>query len=189
MIVKKIYYLLPGLLAVIIFFSDFLSTDLFDAGLANFSVWFILSLFAFVCGWLINKTFGWIWGGRIVFAVTIASAVVTVFLVSYFNGYFGVDDLLSENLVLFLLRNVFLGAIGLFGMSVSEVLALQEQNKLLTQISEGKDDITNELNKKIQVLNKEVNLNTSKLVSDIKEEFSLIQDNLNKLTDILESKK
>ncbi|MDP3580611.1 MAG: hypothetical protein Q8S39_01675, partial [Ignavibacteria bacterium] len=56
---KSYYYLTPALLVIIIFSSNFLSTDLFKAGYSNFSVWFVLSLFSFACGWLINKTLGY----------------------------------------------------------------------------------------------------------------------------------
>ena len=123
---KKIYYLTPGLLAVIIFASNFLSTDLFKAGYQNFSVWFVLSVFAFACGWMINKTLGYNHGGKVVFAVIIASAFISVLLVSIFSEYFGLSALLVENMVLYILRNITLGAMAFFGMVVSELIILQK---------------------------------------------------------------
>ena len=122
---RILYYGIPALLAVLMFGSNFLSTDLFGVSVQNFAVWFILSIFSFVCGWLINKSLGWAFGGKIVFAVTVATVFVSIFMVSFFSDYFGVNDLLSENLILYSLRNILLGAMSLFGISVAEMLHLQ----------------------------------------------------------------
>ncbi|MFA5805675.1 MAG: hypothetical protein WC879_13645 [Melioribacteraceae bacterium] len=124
---KSIYYATPGLLAVIIFASNFLSTDLFKAGYQNFSVWFVLSVFSFACGWLINKTLSYNHGGKVVFAVIVASVFVSVILVSIFSEYFGLSNLLVENMILYVLRNIMLGAIAFFGMALSEVILLQKE--------------------------------------------------------------
>lgn len=124
---KPIYYATPGLLAVIIFASNFLSTDLFKAGYQNFSVWFVLSVFSFACGWLINKTLGYNHGGKVVFAVIVASVFVSILLISIFSEYFGLSNLLVENMILYVLRNIMLGAIAFFGMALSEVILLQKE--------------------------------------------------------------
>jgi len=124
---KPIYYATSGLLTVIIFASNFLSTDLFKAGYQNFSVWFVLSVFSFACGWLINKTLGYNHGGKVVFAVIVASVFVSVVLVSIFSDYFGLSNLLVENMILYVLRNIMLGAIAFFGMALSEVILLQKE--------------------------------------------------------------
>ncbi|MFA3783016.1 hypothetical protein ABRY23_08140 [Melioribacteraceae bacterium 4301-Me] len=119
---KNIYYLTPALLAIIVFASNFLSTDLFKAGYQNFSVWFVLSIFSFACGWLINKTLGYVHGGKVVFAVIVASAFISVLLISFFNEYFGVNNLIVENMILYILRNITLGAMAFFGMAICEVI-------------------------------------------------------------------
>ena len=124
---KSIYYATLGLLAVIIFASNFLSTDLFKAGYQNFSVWFVLSVFSFACGWLINKTLGYNHGGKVVFAVIVASVFISILLVSIFSEYFGMSNLLVENMILYVLRNIMLGAIAFFGMALSEVILLQKE--------------------------------------------------------------
>jgi hypothetical protein len=124
--IKKYYYLTPVLLGVLIFASDFLNTEIFKFGELNFAVWFVISLFCFACGWLINKTIGWRKGGKIVFAVVIAASVISIFLVTIWGEYFGSSELLTENLILFSLRNVTLGCMGFFGMAVAELLALQK---------------------------------------------------------------
>jgi len=126
---KPIYYATAGLLAVIIFASNFLSTDIFQAGYQNFSVWFVLSVFSFACGWLLNKTLGYSHGGKVIFAVIIASAFITVLLISFFSEYFGFSDLLVENMILYILRNITLGAMGLFGMAICEIIQLQKDSE------------------------------------------------------------
>lgn len=124
---KSIYYATPGLLAVIIFASNFLSTDLFRADYQNFPVWFVLSVFSFACGWLINKTLGYNHGGKVVFAVIVASVFLSILLVSFFSEYFRMKNLLVENMILYVLRNIMLGAIAFFGMALSEVILLQKE--------------------------------------------------------------
>ncbi|MDZ7765385.1 MAG: hypothetical protein U5K00_13315 [Melioribacteraceae bacterium] len=78
-------------------------------------------------GWIIDKTLGWTHGGRLVFAVIVATSVMSVFLVSIFSGYFGINDLLTENIILYSLRNIMIGAIGIFGMTVAELLITQRE--------------------------------------------------------------
>jgi hypothetical protein len=124
---NKYYYATPALLALIIFASNFLSTDLFKAGYQNFTVWFVLSLFSFACGWLINKTLGYNHGGKIVFAVIVASSFFSVILISMFKEYFGLSELIVENLILYILRSITLGGMAFFGMALSEVIILQKQ--------------------------------------------------------------
>lgn len=124
---KTIYYATAGLLAVIIFASNFLSTDLFKAGYQNFSVWFVLSVFSFACGWLMNKTLGYNHGGKVVFSVIVASAFISVLLVSIFSEYFGLSELIVENMILYILRNITLGSMAFFGMVVCEFILLQKE--------------------------------------------------------------
>jgi hypothetical protein len=123
----KMYYSTAGILALLILASSFLNTDLFKAGFQNFSVWFVLSMFSFACGWLINKTLGYNHGGKIVFAVVVASSLVSIVMISYFNVFFGFSYLLVESMILYILRNITLGAMAFFGMALSEVIILQKE--------------------------------------------------------------
>ena len=123
----KIYYGTAGILAVLVFASNFLNTDLFKAGFQNFSVWFVLSMFSFACGWLINKTLGYNHGGKIVFAVIVATSFISVIMISLFNEFFGFSYLLVESMILYILRNITLGAMAFFGMALSEVIILQKE--------------------------------------------------------------
>jgi len=161
---KPIYYATAGLLAVIIFASNFLSTDLFKAGYQNFSVWFVLSIFAFACGWLINKTLGYNHGGKVVFAVIVSCAFISVFLVSYFSEYFGLSDLLVENMILYILRSISLGAMALFGMVVCELMLMQKEgNAAKLKLDEMKNMIAN-AQREANLMLEETKLKSEKMI-------------------------
>ena len=161
---KSIYYLTPGLLTVIIFASNFLSTDIFRAGYQNFSVWFVLSLFSFACGWLINKTLGYNHGGKVVFAVIVASVFVSVILVSIFSDYFGLSNLLVENMILYVLRNIMLGAIAFFGMALSEVILLQKEGNRGKSKEDDAKKILIAAQREAQIIVEESKLKADKLL-------------------------
>lgn len=148
---RKIYYFTPLILGVILLSSNFLSTNLFSFSFESFTVWFVLSLFAFACGWLINKTIGWTIGGRMVFAVIVAASLISILLVSLFDGYFSQENILTENIILYTLRDITLGVMGFFGMSVSEIFILQKENAALKSDKKC-------LNQKIEDQNKEAKM-------------------------------
>ncbi|MHB1687639.1 MAG: hypothetical protein ACYCVH_09720 [Ignavibacteriaceae bacterium] len=127
------YYLTPALLIILIFASNFINTNLFKFGDNNFAVWFVLSFLCFACGWFIDKTLGWRFGGKVVFAAIIATTIISVLMISFFRDYFAANELLTENLILYSLRNVTLGAMAIFGMSVVENLTLQKDVLLLQE--------------------------------------------------------
>jgi len=127
MVRKKIHYLLPILVAILIFISNFLNTQLFGSEIVNFAVWFILSLFIFAAGWINNLAFGWEKGGKVIFAVIVATTIISIMFISFFSNYFHTENLLFENLILHSSRNILLGTMAIFGMSVSELLLLQRE--------------------------------------------------------------
>ncbi len=124
---KKYYLITPAIIVVLIFASNFLNTTLFGVATGDFSVWFVLAVFVFASGWFMNATIGWINGGKILFAVVVAITIVSIIMVTLFRGYFGLSELLVENLLVFALRNIFLGAMGFFGMAISENMILQKE--------------------------------------------------------------
>ena len=161
---KPVYYATAGLLAVIIFASNFLSTDLFKAGYQNFSVWFVLSIFAFACGWLINKTLGYNHGGKVVFAVIVSCAFISVFLVSFFSEYFGLSDLLVENMILYILRSISLGSIAFFGMAVCELMIMQKEgNAAKLKLDEMKNMMTN-AQREVNVMLDEARIKSERMI-------------------------
>lgn len=162
----KYYYLTAALLAVLLFGSNFLSTDLFKDSLQNFAVWVVLSIFCFACGWLIDKTLEWNVGGKVIFAVVVATVVFTVIFVSVFSDYFGINDLLTESLILYSLRNTVLGAMAFFGMAQAEVmdtrqLILDEKEKRETM-----EAMLSNARKESELLVKEAKLEADKIVSE-----------------------
>ncbi|MFZ5947721.1 MAG: hypothetical protein ACOYU5_07105 [Stygiobacter sp.] len=172
--IKKIYYATPALLAVLLIASNFLNTDLFKAGFQNFSVWFVLSVFSFAVGWLTNKTLGYNYGGKLIFAIIIASSVFSIILVTLFREYFGLNDLLVESLILYILRNITLGSMAFFGMVVCELLLLQKE---LVKNSNKEDEVKKALinaQREAQIAIEEAKLKADKMLFEV-------QKNLNEM--------
>lgn len=163
--VKKIIsYIFPLLLSVLIFISNFLDTDIFSFGNNNFAVWFVLSTFAFACGWQINKSFNWTVGGKIVFALTIATSIISFLIVAFFKEYFSASDFVTESILLFVLRNVLLGAFGFFGMSISEIFALSRANEVLSAKLKVYEDAMIDSKKEAELIVREALLKAKKIV-------------------------
>ena len=163
---KILYYLGPALLGLLIFSSNFLNPDIFDSSTKNFSVWFVLSLFKFACGWIINKTLGWVSGGKIVFAVIVATAIVSLAFVSFFSNFFSPGNLLTENLILYSLRNITLGLMSFFGMAVEETFMLQRENLTLQNKNECYERDENLNTREAEVLINESKVKADKIVFD-----------------------
>ena len=172
---QKIYYFTPLLIAVILFASNFLSTEIFNNSTHSFTVWFVLSVFTFACGWFIDRTLGWNYGGKLVFAIIIASVIVSVFMIGIFSNYFGVNNLVTENLILYSLRNIVLGSMALFGMAVSEVAHLR-----LGYIETEDEDIiereekTYDVGDQADLILKEARLDAEKIVFDAQKKVEKI---------------
>ncbi len=166
---KPVYYSTPALLAIIIFASNFLSTDVFKAGYQNFSVWFVLSLFTFACGWLINKTLGYNHGGKVVFSVIVASTFISVLLLSFFSDYFGLSDLLVENMILYILRNIMLGSMAFFGMALSEVIILQRDGAPTKLKEDDSKKVLINAQKEAQLLVEEAKLKADKMIYQVQQ--------------------
>lgn len=178
---KKIHYLTAILLAFIIFASNFLSADIFVAGVQNFTVWFVLSIFSFACGWLINKTLGWVVGGRVVFAAVVATTFITIVMIGFFRTYFGLSDLLFENIILYSLRNVMLGAIAIFGMAIPETISLHREIETLQLKSENLIDKSKEAEKEAEMILKNAKIEADKILFDAKKKSHEILQNKNRI--------
>lgn len=158
------------LLGLLMFSSNFLSPKLFTGEILNFAVWFILSIFAFSCGWIIDKTLGWTHGGRIVFAVIVATSVMSVFLVSFFSGYFGVNDLLTENMILYSLRNIMLGTMGIFGMSVAELIYIQREIENLRNQSQLNRQIADDAQREADIIIRDARSRSTEILANAEKE-------------------
>lgn len=173
---EKFYYATPVLLGVLIFSSNFLSPKLFTGEIFNFAVWFILSIFAFSCGWIITKTLGWRHGGKLIFAVIVASSIMSVFLVSFFSEYFGVNDLITENVILYTLRNITLGTMGIFGLAVAQLLFLEREIHKHVMQNDENEKITENAKREAEIIIREAKSKANEVLTAAEREAnSLIQ--------------
>ena len=171
---KRINYLTPILLGVIMFSSNFLSTSLFGQELNNFAVWFIQSIFSFASGWITTNTLGWVHGGKVVFSVIVAVAFVSILLVALFHNYFGLNGLLTENFILYTLRNVMLGLMGVFGLTVSELLSLQRKYEIKAAEEKKFGTVENDNKAKAELLIDEAKLKAQKIIFEAEKKSNLI---------------
>jgi hypothetical protein len=159
-------YSVPTLLGLLIFSSNFLNTDLFNFGEQNIAVWFVLSVFCFACGWYINRTLDWHHGGKVIFAVIVSVTTVSMVLIIFFSDYFSANELLTENLILFSLRNITLGAMGIFGMAIQEILTGEKQALILTEKVKLLEASAGDSKKEAELLLKEASLKAEKIIFD-----------------------
>jgi hypothetical protein len=159
-------YSVPVLLGLLIFASDFLNTSLFNFGDRNFAVWFVLSILCFACGWYINRSLGWQLGGKVVFAVIVAVTLISVAIIIFFNEYFGTFELLTENLILFSLRNITLGAMGIFGMAIQEVVSGEKEALILREKVKVLEATAADSKKEAELLLRETQLKAEKIIND-----------------------
>jgi hypothetical protein len=168
---KTLYnYLTPVLLGVLMFASNFLNTQIFNFAEHNFTVWFVLSLLCFACGWYINKTFGWHFGGKVVFATIVSATIISIILISFFRDYFAANQLLTENLILYSLRNITLGAMAFFGMSVAEVLIMQKHYAVTNEKMKLYDEMLRDAKKEAELEIREAKINAKKIINDAEAE-------------------
>lgn len=163
---KIISYITPVLLGVLMFASNFLNAQLFNFGDNNFTVWFVLSILCFACGWYINKSLHWHLGGKIVFATIIAATFISIIMISILRDYFASGQLLTENLILYSLRNITLGAMAFFGMAITEVFTLQKNISVLNEKEKLLQEIGNDHRKEAELDIREAKLNAKKIINE-----------------------
>jgi hypothetical protein len=156
----------PVLLGVLMFSSNFLNTNIFKFGDNNFSVWFILSLLCFACGWFIDRTLNWIQGGKVVFATVVAATLISVVVVTFFKEYFTSGDMMTENLILYTLRNITLGAMGFFGMAIGEILHIEKDYAIIKQKLEMYEESIVDSRKEAELEIKAAKIKAQKIISE-----------------------
>jgi len=159
-------YSVPVLLGILIFASDFLNTSLFNFGDRNFAVWFVLSILCFACGWYINRTIGWQHGGRVIFAVIVSVTLMSIAIIIFFDQYFGTFEILTENLILFSLRNITLGAMGIFGMAIQEVVSGEKEALILREKVKVLEATSSDSKREAELLLRESQLKAEKIIHD-----------------------
>ncbi len=159
-------FFIPFLLGVFIFASNFLNTNLFQFGSNNFAVWFVLSFLCFACGWFIDKTLGWQLGGKVLFALIVGVTIFSLLMISFFKEYFSASELLTENLILYSLRNIMLGTMAIFGMAVVEIFALQKELSILGEKLNVYNETSKDAKKEGELELKEAKLKAQKIIFD-----------------------
>lgn len=159
-------YFVALLLGLLMFVSNFLNTELFIFGDNNFAVWFVISILCFACGWYIDKTLGWQFGGKVVFAMIIAATFISIFVITFFQEYFGSSELVAENIILYSLRNITLGSMAIFGMAIVEVLNLQKEMMLLKEQNKVFEDLTRDAKKEAELDIREAKVRAEKILND-----------------------
>jgi hypothetical protein len=178
-----IRYVVPALLAVLMFSSNFLNKKLFGFDDQNFAVWFVLSVLCFACGWYINQSLGWHLGGRVVFSIIVAATFISIIMITFFQEYFDANEMITENLLLYSLRNIMLGAMAFFGMAVAEVLMLQKELLVFQEKQKVIDDTGKDLKKEAELELKDAKIKAQKILNDAEseaKEITLKKDRMEK---------
>lgn len=165
-----IRYVVPALLAVLMFSSNFLNKKLFGFDDQNFAVWFVLSVLCFTCGWYINQSLGWRLGGRVVFSIIVAATFISIIMITFFQEYFDANELITENLLLYSLRNIMLGAMAFFGMALAEVLMLQKELLVFQEKQKIIDETGKDLRKEAELELREAKIKAQKILNDAEAE-------------------
>ncbi len=154
---------------------------MFSDTVINFAVWFILSIFAFSLGWIITNTLDWNFGGKVVFSVIIVTSFITMFFITIFNDYFNLNGVLTENILLYVLRNIFIGLMGVFGMAVSKLIELQRVAEVCSAVNERKESIIKMAEEKADLIISKAKLEAEKITHDAGKEVSELKDVKSKL--------
>ncbi len=154
------------LLAAFLFLSNFLNTNLFDFGQLNFAVWFVLSIFCFSSGWFINRVLNWHHGGKIVFAIIIGVTIISLFVIIFFDEYFAASQLITENIILYSLRNITLGAMAYFGMALQEVLGSERESVVLKEKIKIYEQTMLDAKKEAELTLREAKVKAEKIIND-----------------------
>ncbi len=165
--IKKLYKLFtPVLLGVLMFSSNFMNTNLFKFGDNNFAVWFILSFFCFACGWFIDRTLNWVMGGKVVFATILAATLISAVVITFFREYFIGSEVITETLILYSLRNITLGAMGFFGMAVSEIIHLEKDYAAAKEKLKMYEESVIDSKKEAELEIKDAKIKAQKIIND-----------------------
>jgi hypothetical protein len=84
-------------------------------------------------------------------------------MISLFNEFFGFSYLLVESMILYILRNITLGAMAFFGMALSEVIILQKEAAGKPKNDDSKK-IAETGQREVQLLIDEAKLKAEKMV-------------------------
>jgi len=160
------HFFIPILLALLMFGSNFLNTNIFDFGNNAFAVWFVLLLMCFACGWYMDRTLNWNLGGKAIFATIVAATFISLVVVVTFREYFFGNQTVVEDLIMYTLRNITLGSISFFGLAVAEILMLEKNYAIVSEKLKLFETVLHDSGKEAELKIKEAELNAGKIVQE-----------------------
>jgi len=160
------HFFIPILLALLMFGSNFLNTNIFDFGNNAFAVWFVLLLMCFACGWYMDRTLNWNLGGKAIFATIVAATFISLVVVVTFREYFFGNQTVVEDLIMYTLRNITLGSISFFGLAVAEILMLEKNYAIVSEKLKLFETVLHDSGKEAELKIKEAELNADKIIHD-----------------------
>ena len=96
----------------------------------------------------------------------VAATLISVVVVTFFKEYFINGDVMTENLILYTLRNITLGAMGFFGMAVAEVIHLEKDFILIKQKLKMFEDSIVDAKKEAELEIKAAKIKAQKIIYD-----------------------
>jgi hypothetical protein len=89
-----------------------------------------------------------------------------LFVIIFFNEYFAASELLTENIILYSLRNIMLGAMGFFGMALQEVLGSERESVILKEKIKVYEQTMLDAKKEAELTLREAKVAAQKLIND-----------------------
>ncbi|OGU49371.1 MAG: hypothetical protein A2080_11945 [Ignavibacteria bacterium GWC2_36_12] len=114
-------------------------------------------------------------------------------IIAFFRDYFSANELLTENLILYSLRNVTLGAMAFFGMAISEVLTLEKEIAVIKEKLEVYESELKDAKKEAELDIREAKIEAKKIINDAEitaKEIMLKKNKIeNELKDFIQAEK
>jgi hypothetical protein len=89
-----------------------------------------------------------------------------VVVVTFFKEYFTSGDMMTENLILYTLRNITLGAMGFFGMAIGEILHIEKDYAIIKQKLEMYEESIVDSRKEAELEIRAAKIKAQKVISD-----------------------
>ncbi len=166
--VKTIYYFYPSLIVFLTLISMFLNVEIFRSPLQTFSAWFVLSVLTFTVGWAIDKFFGWVYGGKVIFVTIIISVLFSLGFAVFFGEYFYISNPFLEDLLFYGLRGILLGSMAFFGMAVSETVRRETLCEIYDSIEKETELKLKNAEEKASLIIEKAELEAEKILSEAK---------------------
>ncbi len=172
--IKTIYYFYPSLIVFLTLISMFLNVEIFRSPLQTFSAWFVLSVLTFTVGWAIDKFFGWVYGGKVIFVTIIISVLFSLGFAVFFGEYFYISNPFLEDLLFYGLRGILLGSMAFFGMAVSETVRRETLCEIYDSIEKETELKLKNAEEKASLIIEKAELEAEKILSEAKSNVGIL---------------